>query len=53
MAKGQALPRPSRVTVRYGRPISLPRPSSAREKKEFLGSVMEIAMRAIGELAAE
>jgi len=53
LPKGKALPRPCRVTVRYGRPISLPKPSSAREKKEFLGSVMEIAMTAIGELAAE
>lgn len=53
LPKGKALPRPYRVTVRYGRPISLPKPSSTWEKKEFLGSVTDIAMKAIGELAAE
>ncbi len=51
MPKGVSVPRPFKVRVRYGPPLSVPGPSSSQQKKDFLDHVTELAMEAIKDLA--
>jgi len=51
LPKGRALPRPARITVRYGRPLTVPPPSSPDQKREFLDTITARVMEAIGQLA--
>ncbi|MFC1657245.1 lysophospholipid acyltransferase family protein [Candidatus Moduliflexota bacterium] len=53
LPKGRAFPRPARIIVRYGRPITVPPPSSPDQKREFLDTITARVMEAIGQLAKE
>lgn len=52
LPRGQTLPRPVRVTVRYGRPLTFERPSR-EAKKDYLGEVTRRTMEAIAALSRE
>ena len=51
LPKGKAIPKPLRVTVRYGNLLEVPRPSTALEKRAFLDAVTDLAMEAIDRLS--
>lgn len=53
LARGRLFPRPARITVRYGRPLTVPPPSSPDQKREFLHTITARVMEAIRQLAEE
>ena len=50
LPRGQFFPRPVRVTVRYGRPLTFSRPPRDG-KKDFLAEITERTMAAVAELS--
>jgi 1-acyl-sn-glycerol-3-phosphate acyltransferase len=48
-SRNMLLPRPYRITVRYGAPLTFP-PPAAEKKRDFLAQTTEVTMKAIADL---
>ncbi len=52
LPRGRVLPRPVPVTVRYGRPLTFPKPAT-EAKRDYLNEITRRTMGAIAELARQ